>query len=86
MTTAPRDVTTPCPACGATDRYVFFDEADVPTNSCLLLDSAEESAGFPRGTIEAAMCRTCGFVGNQAFEPGRAEYSQRYEELSLIHI
>ena len=78
--TVPPADSDPCPACDSTDRFVFFTEADVPTNSCLLLDSAAESTAFPRGAIEAVMCRTCGFVSNRTFEPGQAEYSQRYEE------
>ncbi|MEL7206758.1 MAG: class I SAM-dependent methyltransferase [Actinomycetota bacterium] len=69
-----------CPACGSDNRTVFFSEQQVPTNSCLLLDHKEESVGFPRGDIEAAFCHGCGFVSNQAFSPGQAEYSQRYEE------
>ncbi len=69
-----------CPACGATGRTRFFSESDVPTNSCLLLDTPDEAAGFPRGAIEVVFCPTCGFISNAAFEPGRAEYSQRYEE------
>lgn len=69
-----------CPACGGSDRQAFFQEASVPTNSCLLLDDPVVSRSFPRGRIEVSFCRSCGFISNQGFEPGRAEYSQRYEE------
>ncbi|MFK8022320.1 MAG: methyltransferase domain-containing protein [Ilumatobacter sp.] len=70
----------PCPACGATDLTVFFEEGNVPTNSCLLLDDPSEAAQFPRGELSIAFCDNCGFVTNTAFTPGQAEYSQRYEE------
>jgi SAM-dependent methyltransferase len=78
--TANRPVPTPCPACGAASLTVFFEEASVPTNSCLLLDDPGESSSFPRGELSVAFCDACGFITNTAFTPGQAEYSQRYEE------
>lgn len=78
--TVDRPVDQPCPACGTTSLTVFFEEGNVPTNSCLLLDDPDEAATFPRGELEIAFCDTCGFVTNTAFVPGQAEYSQRYEE------
>ncbi len=78
--TADRPVDQPCPACDAAALTVFFQEGGVPTNSCLLLDDPSEASRFPRGDLEIAFCDSCGFVTNTAFVPGRAEYSQRYEE------
>ncbi len=69
-----------CPACGQRGLRVFFGEDSVPQNSCLLLDDPATAAGFPRGRLEIAFCHGCGFVTNTAFQPGSAEYSQRYEE------
>lgn len=70
----------PCPCCEATELRVFFGEDSVPQNSCLLLDDPASAANFPRGRLEIAFCGNCGFITNTAFEPGSAEYSQRYEE------
>lgn len=70
----------PCPACGEVDLRVFFGEDSVPQNSCLLLDDPGTAANFPRGKLDIAFCNSCGFVTNTSFEPGSAEYSQRYEE------
>ncbi len=78
--TANRPVDDPCPACRRSELVVFFHEPSVPTNSCLLLDDPDQATGFSRGEITLAFCRECGFVTNTAFEPGTAEYSQRYEE------
>lgn len=78
--TADRPIDEPCPACGECTLTVFFEEGQVPSNSCLLLDDPAESSRFPRGELEIAFCDTCGFVTNTAFVPGTAEYSQRYEE------
>jgi SAM-dependent methyltransferase len=69
-----------CPACGHTDLTDFHREASVPTNSCLLLDDAEEARTFPRGEIRLALCERCGFVFNRVFATDLAEYSNRYEE------
>lgn len=78
--TANRPIDQPCPACGETSLSVFFEEGNVPTNSCLLLDDPNEASEFPRGELKIAFCDSCGFVTNTAFTPGQAEYSQRYEE------
>jgi hypothetical protein len=69
-----------CPACGS-DELVLVDRTrDVPTNSCLLLDSSDEALELPKGDIELTFCDSCGFVFNRAYTPGRSEYSARYEE------
>ncbi len=78
--TTDQPIPNPCPACGTSALAVFFEEGEVPTNSCLLLDDPNEAGDFPRGELRLAFCSSCGFVTNTAFEPGRAEYSQRYEE------
>ena len=78
--TANRSIDQACPACGQTSLTVFFEEGNVPTNSCLLLDDPNEASEFPRGELKIAFCDSCGFVTNTAFTPGQAEYSQRYEE------
>ena len=70
----------PCPACGEQHLRHFFGESSVPQNSCLLMDDSKSASEFPRGKLEIAFCESCGFVTNTAFEPGSAEYSQRYEE------
>ena len=69
-----------CPACGEKELTVFFGEESVPQNSCLLMDDPKSAANFPRGKLDVAFCDACGFVTNTSFEPGSAEYSQRYEE------
>ncbi|MDY7100068.1 MAG: class I SAM-dependent methyltransferase [Actinomycetota bacterium] len=69
-----------CPACAHPEMWVFFEEDGIPTNSCLLLDDREEAANFPTGNMRLGFCPECGFLSNTAFERGKAEYSQRYEE------
>lgn len=52
---------------------------NVPTNSCLMLDSRDEAVAYPRGDIALVFCKTCGFIFNRAFDPKLTEYSERYE-------
>ncbi len=69
-----------CPACDHGQLRVFHREARIPTNSCLLLDSADEAEQYPRGDLELGFCPKCGFCSNIRFDKSLAEYSARYEE------
>lgn len=59
---------------------VFHRVDAVPSNSCILLDSADEAKAYPRGNIRLGFCPACGFISNLAFDPELTEYSGRYEE------
>ena len=59
---------------------VFHRVDAVPSNSCILLDSADEAKAYPRGNIRLGFCPACGFISNLAFDPALTEYSGRYEE------
>ena len=69
-----------CPSCESGEMEVFHELGDVPSNSCLLLDSAQEAVAYPRGRIRLAFCPQCGFISNVGFDTGLTEYSGRYEE------
>lgn len=69
-----------CPACGAHGLRGFYRHGGAPSHSCLLLDSAAQAERFPRGDIELAFCRRCGFITNAAVDPSLQAYSARYEE------
>ena len=69
-----------CPACGSADPAPFYEARGVPSNSCILMDSAEEAVGYPRGDIVLGLCDACGFIANLAFDKALTEYSARYEE------
>lgn len=68
-----------CPACGGRRFVPVVTIKNVPTNSCLMLDSREEAVAYPRGDIALVFCETCGFIFNRAFDPKLTEYSERYE-------
>ena len=69
-----------CLACGSDDLDVFHEQHGIPTNSCLLLPTRDEAVLYPRGDLVLALCHSCGFISNSAFDPSMAEYSGRYEE------
>ncbi|MFT5052420.1 MAG: SAM-dependent methyltransferase [Chlamydiales bacterium] len=73
---SPRD----CPGCGSNQTVPFFELPEVPSNSCILLASAEEARNCPRGRVLLCFCEDCGFIGNHTFEQALTEYSERYEE------
>ncbi len=70
----------PCPACAKASLVSFHQQSSVPTNSCLLLSDADEATEYPTGAIDLGFCTDCGFITNTLFDPGLAEYSDRYEE------
>ncbi len=73
-------IDTACHNCGTARPRVFYEVENVPVHSCLLLDSAEQARGYPRGNIALALCETCGFIQNSVFDSSLHEYSPRYEE------
>ncbi len=69
-----------CQACGGGDLESFYKINDVPAHSCLMMPTREEALAFPRGDIELAFCRDCGFISNIRFDAKLNAYSQAYEE------
>lgn len=69
-----------CPACHEQKMTIFYSQENVPTNSCILLETKEEAIAYPRGRIDLGFCDACGFISNLAFDPKLTEYSGRYEE------
>lgn len=69
-----------CPSCRIGRMTTFYRLEGVPTNSCILLSSAEAAREWPKGNIVLAVCEQCGFISNTAFNHRLTEYSERYEE------
>jgi len=68
-----------CPSCGA-EMEAFYTFENVPTNSCILMETEEEAKAYPRGDIVLGHCKSCGFIRNLTFVPELTEYSGKYEE------
>lgn len=69
-----------CPACDSGRAEVFYSRDGVPVHSCLLVDDRETAVAFPRGDLRLSLCRSCGFVFNEAYDPAWSSYSSDYEE------
>jgi SAM-dependent methyltransferase len=69
-----------CPSCGAEGLEPFYEVERVPVHSCRLVATREEALAFPTGRLALALCPTCGFVTNMAFDPNLQDYSLDYEE------
>lgn len=69
-----------CKCCGMPGGEPFYEVAQTPANSCLLIGSRSEALAFPCGTLRLAFCPHCGFVWNSVFDPALTEYSDKYEE------
>ena len=52
----------------------------MPANDVFVMESRDEAERYPRGDIELAVCKRCGFVQNNRFDPQRVQYSPRCEE------
>lgn len=68
-----------CPACGSPALSVFHEQDGVPVQSCRLVATHSEAERFPVGALRIAVCTSCGFIMNTAFQPSRIAYDQ-YED------
>jgi len=68
-----------CPLCASPGAQVFFDLPAMPVSIGVQWPSAAEARACGKGDLILAFCPSCGFIWNQAFDAGRLEYSQRYD-------
>lgn len=59
---------------------IFYELADVPIHSCLLLPSRQEALDFPRREIALGFCAACGFIQNTRFDAEVMRYAGGYED------
>ena len=69
-----------CPSCGSRNITVFYEAANVPAQSCLLLTDHASALAFPSRDLALGFCQSCGFITNVLFDPGVVSYSSMYEE------
>lgn len=69
-----------CQACGSAGLDAFYEIESIPTQSCVLLDSATEALEYPKGELLLGLCPRCGFIQNVRFEPSLVNYSLPTEE------
>lgn len=69
-----------CRSCGSHDTTVIYQSPDVPVSSCVLITSQEDAVNFPTGQLRLSVCKTCGFIQNDLFDPALVDYTKGYEE------
>ena len=68
-----------CPVCTSKDTQQLFKIDNIPVYCNLLWDSKEDAINCPKGDIELHYCDQCGHVFNNAFDSGKMDYTQSYE-------
>jgi SAM-dependent methyltransferase len=74
------EATGPCPSCGGFELETFYLQEDIPVHSVRLMQTRDEAVAFPRGALRLALCRSCGFITNSAYDPAPQDYAISYEE------
>jgi hypothetical protein len=74
-----RPANSTCPLCESGDLLVFLERQNVPVHQNMTFRDATAARCAPRGDLELACCRTCGFVTNVAFREELLRYGEGYE-------
>lgn len=68
-----------CPVCRSNDSIVLESRDIVPIAQNLMFETREKAMGCATGRLEMALCGSCGFVWNAAFDPKLLVYDATYE-------
>jgi SAM-dependent methyltransferase len=79
MTPEPRNDAV-CRACDRALLETFAASSDVPVNNARVFADPTAARAVPRGAIELALCRGCGFIENVRFDQALVTYDSGYEE------
>lgn len=84
MSTDAPAATRDCRACGQPGTEPVVDLGTAPALVGALWDDAGEARDAVRGRLELYLCRRCGHVQNEAFDPSLIDYDEDYDN-SLHH-
>jgi SAM-dependent methyltransferase len=70
---------THCPICSSPTTTRFLRRALVPVHQNLVAKDRSAAVEITRGDLDLAVCETCGFVFNQAFDAGKLTYNHAYD-------
>jgi len=68
-----------CPACGSSRVVPVMDLGDVPIFCNVRWHNQADALAAPRAPFELVGCDACGHQFNAAFDPGRVEYTEAYD-------
>jgi 2-polyprenyl-3-methyl-5-hydroxy-6-metoxy-1,4-benzoquinol methylase len=74
---------TACPVCGGVATREFLTRTQVPVHQNLITRTVEAARTIRRGTLEMAVCETCGFAFNRAFDETLLEYGDDYDNTQV---
>jgi SAM-dependent methyltransferase len=77
--TARADAGRRCPVCTSAQTEVVLERSGFPDMQNAVYRDRTEAQAAPRGDIRLAVCRTCGFVFNAAFDGERVAYGIGYD-------
>lgn len=72
-------VVTKCPTCGGDRLFVFLQRSHVPVHQNLVVPDQHAARAVNRGDLSLAVCDSCGFVFNQAFDLAKVAYGEDYD-------
>ena len=73
-----------CRACGHRETEQVVDLGTAPALIGALCDEARDARSAVRGRLDLHLCRRCGHVANEAFDPRLVDYDENYDN-SLHH-
>jgi len=73
-----------CWACGSDSISSIFTINGLALSSLILVDTQEEAIDFPKGDLELAVCKRCGFIFNRRFRPELVDYTMPYESSQVF--
>jgi len=68
-----------CPLCSSTDTGLFLERRSVPVHQNLLMEDRAAARSIARGELRLVVCRTCGFIFNEAFDSSKLQYGNAYD-------
>ncbi len=68
-----------CPVCGSAALANFLRREGVPVHQHLAMRDPEEARRIDRGTLDLAVCESCGFIFNREFDPAKLRYGASYD-------
>jgi SAM-dependent methyltransferase len=73
-----------CPVCSGRALVPIVERAGAPVHQNLIYRSAEAAVSARRGDLAMVACERCGFAFNRAFDAGRLEYGDQYDNTQLM--
>jgi methyltransferase family protein/C-methyltransferase-like protein len=68
-----------CPICSSTEIADTVRRERLPVMQNALYRTLETAKAAPQGRLSLAVCRSCGFAWNRAFDPGALVYDDNYD-------